>query len=134
MNTAKKRRLLAIMELGGYPNFVPLYERIGFEVTSVVSVRKALGVLREREPDVVVAEFNYQSDFRDRTSSLESLLAVVQRYPAMRVLVFFDKEHAHQLARLQARYPLYATLSYPISETELQSCLQRACDEPDQTV
>jgi hypothetical protein len=77
-------------------------------------------------PDVVVAEFNYQSDFRDRTSSLESLLAVVQRHPALRVIVFFDREHAHQLARLEARHPLFATLSYPINEAELESCLQRA--------
>ena len=76
------RTLLSITELGGYPNFTPLYENAGYAVTSVVSVRKALGLIKQSCPDVMVAEFNFQSDFRDRTSSLESLLAVVQRKPA----------------------------------------------------
>src|SRR3989344_5280397 len=84
------RTLLSIIELGGYPSFTPLYENAGYVVTSVVSVRKALGVIKQSCPDVIVAEFNFQSDFRDRTSSLESLLAVVQRYPQTRVIVFYE--------------------------------------------
>ena len=83
----KTPTLLSVTELGGYPNFAPLYESAGYAVTSVVSVRRALGLLKTLQPDVVVAEFNYQSDFRDRTSSLESLLAVVQRSPQTRVIV-----------------------------------------------
>ena len=38
------RTLLSVTELGGYPNFAPLYESAGYAVTSVVSVRKALGL------------------------------------------------------------------------------------------
>ena len=38
------RTLLSIVEFGGYPNFTPLYENAGYAVTSVVSVRKALGL------------------------------------------------------------------------------------------
>ncbi|MGB5761809.1 MAG: hypothetical protein WBM58_04585, partial [Sedimenticolaceae bacterium] len=67
--------LLAIMELGGYPNLVPLYQRLGFSVEVVGSQRKARILLKKRVPDVVVAEYIFQSDFRDRTSNLESLMA-----------------------------------------------------------
>ena len=84
-----KKRLLSIIELGGYPNFTPLYESLGYEVVVATRLRKALGFLKKRQPDVIVAEFNFQSDFRDRTSSLESLLAAVQRFPDMRVIVFY---------------------------------------------
>lgn len=35
------RELLALVELGGYPNFVPLYQRLGYRVEMVNSVRKA---------------------------------------------------------------------------------------------
>ena len=119
------RTLLSIIELGGYPSFTPLYENAGYVVTSVVSVRKALGAIKQSCPDVIVAEFNFQSDFRDRTSSLESLLAVVQRYPQTRVIVFYEKEHAHQLDKLRARFPLHATLPYPISAEALEACLRR---------
>jgi hypothetical protein len=43
--TAAAPRLLAIIELGGYPNFVPLYERLGFRVDVVASQRKARSYL-----------------------------------------------------------------------------------------
>ena len=77
MTQPAKRTLLSIIELGGYPNFTAVYQQAGFTVESVASVRKALGLLKKINPDVIVAEFNFQSDFRDRSSSLESLLAVL---------------------------------------------------------
>lgn len=76
---SSEKPLLSIIELGGYPDFKHLYRRYGYEPIVVFSMRKALGVLRNIKPQVVVAEFNYQSDFRNRTSSLESLIAVAQR-------------------------------------------------------
>lgn len=115
--------LLAVVELGGYPSFAPIYEAAGYEFASVVSVRKALAHIKQRMPAVVVCEFNFQSDFRDRTSSLESLLAVLQRTPGTRVIVFHEAEHAPQLARLTARFPVHATLAYPIDPDKLRAAL-----------
>ena len=121
--------LLSIIELGGYPNFAPLYKRLGCEVLVEGTMRKALAVVRKRQPKVVVAEFNFQSDFRDRTSSLETLLAVVQRFPQMRVIVFYEQEYAHQLARLEARFPIFRTLAFPIDEAELGAAVSAALDD-----
>jgi DNA-binding NtrC family response regulator len=123
-DTAKKQ-LLSIIELGGYPNFTPLYEELGYEVEVVTRMRKALGVLKKRQPDVIVAEFNFQSDFRDRTSSLESLLAVVQRFPATRVIVFYEKEFTPQFDKLRARLPVHHALAFPVDASALRACLQR---------
>lgn len=50
-------RLLAIIELGGYPNLLPLYQRLGFEVDVVNSQRKARSYLKKTIPDVIVAEY-----------------------------------------------------------------------------
>ena len=75
---ATGKLLLSIIELGGYPNFTPLYHELGYEVAVETRMRKAISFLKRRTPDVIVAEFNFQSDFRDRTSSLESLLARVK--------------------------------------------------------
>jgi DNA-binding NtrC family response regulator len=121
-----KRLLLSIIELGGYPDFKPLYRQAGYEVESAASVRKALALLKKLSPDVIVAEFNFQSDFRDRTSSLESLLAVVQRTPKTKVIVFYEKDHAHQLTRLTNQYPIHETLAFPIDTAQLEQSLQRA--------
>lgn len=118
--------LLSIVELGGYPNFAPLYERLGCRVIIETSIRKALAAVKQWQPDIVVAEFNFQSDFRDRTSSLESLMSVLQRLPATRVIVFYEREYAHQLARLQARFPLFRVMTYPIDEIALAANVQAA--------
>ena len=118
-----KRILLSIIEIGAYPNFTPLYQQAGYEVVIERSVRKALSQVRKLKPAVVVAEFNFQSDFRDRTSSLESLLAVVQTLPGTRVIVFYDAEQAHQFERLRVRFPIQAALSYPIDPEKLSTAL-----------
>lgn len=121
---ASNKTLLAVFELGGYPNFAPLYEEAGYRVVPVVSVRRALSAIKQQPPDVIVAEFNFQSDFRDRTSSLESLLAAVQRHSATRVIVFYQPEHAHQLDRLRARFPTLQALPFPIDPARLAQALR----------
>lgn len=121
--------LLSIIELGGYPNFTPLYERLGCQVVIERSMRKALAAVRRHRPRVVVAEFNFQSDFRDRTSSLESLMAVVQPLRDTRVIVFYEKEHSSQLARLQANCDVFRVMPYPIDEAALAATVQAALAE-----
>jgi hypothetical protein len=123
MSATTSRLLLSIVELGGYPNFAPLYEELGYEVAVEHSMRKAMVFLKKARPAVIVAEFNFQSDFRDRTSSLESLLAVVQRLPETRVIVFFDREYLPQFDRLRARLPVHAAIAFPVDERQLRSCL-----------
>lgn len=119
-------RLLAIVELGGYPNLLPLYQRLGFDVEVVNSQRKARSTIRKSLPDVVVAEYNFQSDFRDRTSNLETLMAVLQRHPQVRVVVFHLPEQAAKLALLEARFPLYAKIAFPITVEKLEPVLLEA--------
>jgi hypothetical protein len=123
MSNPTDKFLLSIVELGGYPNFTPLYEEFGYVVVVEHSMRKAISFLKKTKPAVIVAEFNYQSDFRDRTSSLESLLAVVQRLPGTRVVIFYDREYLPQFDKLRARLPVHAAVAFPVEADELKSCL-----------
>ena len=116
--------LLSIVELGGYPNFAPLYQRAGVQVVVEHNMRKALGVIKKKKPAVIVAEFNYQSDFRDRTSSLESMLATAQHNPGTRIVVFYEKEVAHQFEKLRTRHRIDTVFSFPIDEGELEACIR----------
>jgi len=121
-----KKQLLSVVELGGYPDFSPIYESLGYEVSSEGSVRNAIRTLKKLKPDVVVAEFNFQSDFRDRTSSLESLLSTIQFYHRLEqceVIIFYEKEFQHQLVKLEAQYTLHATLAFPVEPEALSQAL-----------
>lgn len=125
-------RLLSIIELGGYPNLLPLYQGLGFTVEVVNSQRKARTRLKQAVPDVIVAEYIFQSDFRDRTSNLETLMAVLQRHPQVKVIVFYLPEQAEKLAILEARFPLFAKIAFPVTpakvEAALRTVLSAACD------
>lgn len=123
-DTDPRGLLLAVVELGGYPNFTPIYQRAGFDVVMEHTMRKAVGVIKKKKPRVIVAEFNYQSDFRDRTSSLETMMATVQRNPGTRVIVFYEKEFEHQFARIRDRFPFHGVFTFPVDEEALEASLQ----------
>jgi len=118
--------LISIMEIGGYPDFAPVYREMGYELVSVKSVRKALSNMKKRSPAVLVAEFNFQSDFRDRTSSLESILATIQgQHPGCKVIVLYEQEVEHAFARLQEHYHIDAALSFPVTMDNMRCALQQ---------
>jgi len=119
------KMLLAIIELGGYPNFTPLYQKLGYEVVVMSSMRKVLNFLKKNQPTIIVAEFNFQPDFRDRTSNLESLLAVVQRMPETKMIVFYEPKYTQQLEKLRTRFPLFEALPYPIESEPLEQLLEK---------
>lgn len=118
--------LLSIVEEGGYPDFKPQYQALGYRVVEVKTMRKALAALKKTSPAVVVAEFNFQSDFRDRSSSLESLLATLQsRHPDAKVVVLYDRENKSQFEqRLQSRWTIHAALPFPVEPEQMRACLE----------
>ena len=118
-------QLLSIVEMGGYPNFKDLYKNKGFQIDTASSMRKAIKILKKSKPDVIVAEFNFQSDFRDRTSSLESLMATIQGYPDTRVIVFYEQEQRAQLERLLCIFDVYQVIPFPVDENLLAETIEQ---------
>jgi len=118
--------LLSIIELGGYPDFSGLYRNNGYEVVTTDSVRKAVKLIRKHHPDVIVAEFNFQSDFRDRTSSLETVFSSLQGVTDADVIVFYEKEYRHQFEKLLNQFRVFESLEFPIDEYRLDRVLKEA--------
>ncbi|MDP2433283.1 MAG: hypothetical protein Q8O33_14845 [Pseudomonadota bacterium] len=123
MNVHASSPLLSVIELLGYPNLRPLYERLGFQVHSEFAVRRAISHLRREKPKVIVADFYFQPDFRDRVSNLESLLASVQSSADVKVLVLYEATHQHALDRLMQRFRIDAALTLPADEARLEALL-----------
>jgi DNA-binding NtrC family response regulator len=122
----KAPRLLAIIELGGYPNLAPLYKRLGLDTEIVNSQRKAQAYLKKQVPDLVMAEYNFQSDFRDRTSNLETLMAGLQKHPQVKVIVFYQEEYRPKLDNLTSRFPVFEAIPFPVTEARVEAALRRA--------
>ena len=121
------KKLLSIIELGGYPDFRKLYQRYGYDAIIESSVRKALAVLKKQTVDVIVAEFNYQHTFRDRISSLESIIAVAQRNEAIKFIVLYESEFENHLDKLREQYHFSEEIAFPVTEQKMAAAMEKIC-------
>ena len=122
MNNHSKK-LLAVIEFIEHARFPSVYRDLGFEVTAEWQVRKAVSLIRKIKPDVIVADFYFQSDFRDRLSNLESLLAAAQLLKEVKILVFYAAENESALNKVRERMHIDAALTTPVSEAALRAVL-----------
>ena len=128
MDPGSAGRLLCLIEMGGYPDFRPLYERLSYEVVTEFSARRAQARLRDFSPDVIVADF-YKRYFHDRVSNLESVLALKSRLPRTRIIVLYDPFHQADIDQLRQRCTIDTALPLPVSEAALAAALKQS--EPD---
>lgn len=117
-------RLLMVNAFIGTASYKKLYQELGYAVVAEWSERKAISLVRKDPPAVIVADFFFQTDFRDRLSNLESLLATAQRAPATRILVFYEPAHQPALDKVAARLRIDAALTLPVDEARLKTLLE----------
>lgn len=133
----KPTTLLAVIEFLDHGRLPVLYQRLGFETTVEWSVRKAVPLLRRLRPDVLVADFYFQADFRDRLSNAESLLAAAEPLAGTKILLFYDPRDEHALNRVRERLRIDAALPVPVQEARLEALLlgwlHPAADVPEES-
>lgn len=115
--------LLMVNAFIGTASYKALYQQLGFDVMIEYSERKAISLIKKTPPDVIVADFFHQADFRDRLSNLESLLASTARMPATRILVFYDPAHQAMLDKVRQRMRIDIAMTLPVHEAELVAAL-----------
>ena len=118
------KKLLAVIEFIEHAQYPAIYKALGYDVTTEWQVRKAVTLIRKMKPDVIVADFYFQSDFRDRLSNLESLLAATQLLQEIKVLVFYEPANEHALTRVRERMRIDAALPMPANEAAISAVLQ----------
>jgi len=116
--------LLMVNAFIGTAGYRKLYQELGYAVVSEWSERKAISLVRKKPPAVIVADFYHQTDFRDRLSNLESLLAAVQSAPNTRIMVFYETAHQAVLDKVSARLRIDAAFTLPVQEELLRATLQ----------
>jgi DNA-binding NarL/FixJ family response regulator len=116
--------LLMVNAFIGTASYKKLYQELGFSVVTEWSERKAISLVRKAPPAVIVADFYHQSDFRDRLSNLESLLAAVQSAPNTHILVFYEPAHQAALETVRQRFRIDIALPLPVDEAALRATLE----------
>lgn len=115
------QQLLFFVDEGGFDDFTPLFVSLGFNVDFEDSQRKAVKLAKKKTYQVVVAEFSYNPEFRDRVSNIESLLATLEGYsPKVKIIILYDEINQPQLDQLKQRYRMDATLTFPVDKKTIK--------------
>jgi len=118
------QQLLFFVDEGGFDDFTPLFVSLGFVVDFEYSQRKAVKLAKKTMYQVVVAEFSYNPEFRDRVSNIESLLATLESHsPEVKIIILYDEMNQPQLNQLKQRYRMDATLTFPVDEKTIKDCI-----------
>ncbi|RUM77057.1 MAG: hypothetical protein DSZ14_08415 [Candidatus Thioglobus sp.] len=118
------QQLLFFVDEGGFDDFTPLFVSLGFDVDFEDSQRKAVKLAKKNTYQVLVAEFSYNPEFRDRVSNIESLLATLEGHsPEVKIIILYDEINQSQLNQLKQRYRMDATLTFPVDEKTIQDCI-----------
>ena len=122
--TTMPKKLLTVIEFIEHAQYPAIYQSLGFDVTVEWQVRKAVTLIRKIKPDVIVADFYFQSDFRDRLSNLESLLAATQLSKDIKILVFYEIHNIAVLDKVRERMVIDAALPMPASDEAIRAVLK----------
>jgi hypothetical protein len=119
--------LLSIIESSMHPNFGDLYERMNVKATKTNSIRKAIALLKNQQPDFIVCEFfyGYGNNYAGvNISNLDVLLSTLQKYADQtRVIVIVEKSERKYVDKLNDLLPLHAVFAYPAKEKEMEHAL-----------
>ena len=115
------KQLLFFVDEGGFDDFTPLFVSLGFDVDFEDSQRRAVKLAKKKTYQIVVAEFNYNPEFRDRVSNIESLLATLEGHsPKVKIIILYDEINQPQLDQLKQRYRMDTTLTFPVDEKTIK--------------
>ena len=121
---SKRKKLLNVIAFGGYPDFTALYEQYGYQVTSCKNLRKALSLIKQLSPEVIVAEFVYAPTYGSQLSNFESLFAAVQNFaPNADIIALAHQADLHHLEKVKTQNEHCVVLPFPVSKKDMDGCI-----------
>jgi hypothetical protein len=121
------KKILSIVESPTHPRLSALYAQLGYQEFKVDTMRNALKVLKQEQPDFIVAEFfyGYGNNYAGvNVSNLDTLLSSLPKYsPDTRTVVFVQKNEMEHVEKLHKLYPLHAAFLHNTPEYAIEEAL-----------
>lgn len=116
------RRILFVTDYGIYPEISRALMASEYDVKTEHLMRKAIKEMKNNPPDLLIAEFFHEPQFRDRISNLESILSQIQRNcKKSKTLLLIYPEHKQWLPQLEEMFNIDDALPNDVDvETFLQ--------------
>lgn len=122
MNAAKK--LLFLSTIGIYPEFDALFRDYQLQVTKVQTLRKALSLIKQIKPDIIVAEFVYAPTYGSQLSNFESLFAAAQSFaPGANFIALVDRDDLKHFKKVSSNVGNCQALTLPVKISDLADAL-----------
>ncbi len=120
------KKLLFVNEYGLYPELVKALQSSGYAVTVEHMMRKAIKFIQRQNPELVVAEFWHDSQFRDRVGNIESMLAQIEgKHAQTKTIVICDPRWKEYLDKMLVAYEVDAVLMQPVTPEALLAEVER---------
>ncbi|WP_455221461.1 hypothetical protein [Kaarinaea lacus] len=120
----KTKTLLNVITLGAHPDFTALYRQHGFEIITAKTLRKALALIKQASPNVIVAEFIYAPTYGSQLSNFESLFAAAQNFaPTAHFIALLHQNDLEHLEKVKGPGQTCSTLFFPVSLADMDDCL-----------
>ena len=126
MPTPNPPSLLIVTETLALPWLDSAASAAGFECQRCRSVREAIAFCRRSPPSAILAEYHFNPTYSSFTSSLESLIAGVQKYaPCTRLVIITEPGRREHLRGLVGRFEPSAILDQPVTLKGVEDCLRK---------
>jgi hypothetical protein len=124
-------KILFVIEIGGFPLKFDALLAAGHEVEYTSSMRKAIPLLKKLQPDIMLAEFQYTSQFRDRDSNMDTIMTqIVSRSPHTKVIALVEEEQQIHYERLKSRFDnIRDQLYFPFEAADLDNKIFQLLDQ-----
>jgi len=122
----KHKKLLFLTSYGGgYSYFDSIFMEHHCEVTKTETLRKALSLIKQIKPDIILAEFVYAPTYGSQLSNFESLFAAAQTFsPDANFIAITRKDDLHHLEQVKTNTDNCQVLVLPVNKTDLENCFQ----------
>lgn len=129
---SEDKSVLFVTDYGIYPELTRALTAEPITLRTEQLMRKAIKSVKKDPPDLLIAEFFHEPQFRDRVSNLESILSQIQRNSKKsKTLILVYPEHGKWLAQLKTIFSFEADIQNDAAPSKIVQKVRSLLESTD---